>query len=678
MEWPASADQDQCNPILIERFMEKRIKESQVTLLGEIDLDSIQSHGNANWSLRQLANYTFNTPLIRSALTKWTPGNCYHPAIVAVWTVAQAQNLEDGTELWTTSSLDSTARIHLAQAFSESISKLGLETFDGQLEGMQKHMILARLHAVIPNYAIEKFTNHIRRGTSYHRPPKLILNDIVNAQDMSRAVQKLFEEKPELGLDLIDRSVQLVRHGNDAGLPPRLSLALSEGLDHSKGSQSSPTIELPTIALDENSGELYVRGATGWTVQSESNTEVNTERLSCENISVQKIGFELFNIMDVSSGYLLFNQDLELADGRVLPNRGGIILFKDSVNFSHTELTTEVMDFFSWPGWKMAHFGPDAKFQITLPSGLIRSVVSRGGLEIEEHVAMYLQTKNRISIFSKMPELLSGQIATSIDQISRQRIEIGPEVSPVSTKEFGALDINIYAGLGKSRRVRGLLLPGIGLSGDLSPMTKGEERKLKIVRPDGWNGPDSIIVSHNEIGERASFELSDSKLNTFEIFVDVPKLNWSIEFDGQVPEILDSSAKYRITQVKQIKRLVIHGLGEQYPRLLVRQGDKQTVLNGRPRNEDCLYDMQVIQDSSHGNDIRLIVNLNGREIDLGIFISKQQAQAKNRMQTVTDIRQLANIAVERGVITESDWSSFEQERLRNSMLLRKSIRERRR
>ena len=81
MEWPATADPDQCNPILIERFMEKRIRDSQVTLLGEIDLDSIQSHGNANWSLRQLANYTFNTPLIRSALTKWTPGNCYHPAM---------------------------------------------------------------------------------------------------------------------------------------------------------------------------------------------------------------------------------------------------------------------------------------------------------------------------------------------------------------------------------------------------------------------------------------------------------------------------------------------------------------------------------------------------------------------------------------------------------------------
>ena len=48
------------------------------------------------------------------------------------------------------------------------------------------------------------------------------------------------------------------------------------------------------------------------------------------------------------------------------------------------------------------------------------------------------------------------------------------------------------------------------------------------------------------------------------------------------------------------------------------------------------------------------------------------------MQTVTDMRELANIAIERGVIEESDWESFEQERLRNSMLLRKSIRERRR
>lgn len=677
MEWPSVADQDQCNPILIERFMEKRIRDSQVTLLGEIDLDSIQSHGNANWSLRQLANYTFNTPLIRSALTKWTPGNCYHPAIVAIWTVAQAQNLEDGTELWTTSSLESTARIHLAQAFSESISKLGLETFEGQLDGMQKHMILARLHAVIPNYAVEKFTNHIRRGTSYHRPPKLILNDIVNAQDMSRAVQKLFEEKPELGLDLIDRSVQLVRHGNDAGLPPRLALALSEGLDHSKGIQNSPTIELPTVALDENSGELYIRGATGWTAQSDNNTDVNIERLPCENVLVQKTGFELFNLMDVKPGYLLFNQDLELADGRVLPNRGGIILFKESVTFNHTELTTEAIDFFSWPGWKMAHFSSDSKFQITLPSGVIRSVVSRGGLEIDENNAMYLQTKNRYSIFSKMPELRSGQIATSIDQLSRQRIEIGPEASPVSTKEFGALDINIYAGLGKSRRIRGLLLPGIGLSGDLSPMTKGEERELKIERPIGWTGPDSIFIAHNEIGQRASFELTDGKLNTFEIFVDIPKMNWSIEFEGQVPEILDSITKYRIVQIKQIRRLVIHGLGSENPRMLAKQGDKQTVLSGRARNEDSLYDMQVIQDSSHGNDIHLVVYLNGQEIELAHFISKQPAQVKQRMQTVTDLRELAAIAVERGVISESDWSSFEQERLRNSMLLRKSIRERR-
>ena len=677
MEWPASAEQDQCNPILIERFMEKRIRDSQVTLLGEIDLDSIQSHGNANWSLRQLANYTFNTPLIRSALTKWTPSNCYHPAIVAGWTVAQAQNLEDGTELWTTSNLESNARMHLARAFSESIAKLGLETFEGQLDGMQKHMILARLHAVIPNYAIEKFTSHIRRGTSYHRPPKLILNDIVNAQDMSRAVQKLFEEKPELGLDLIDRSVQLVRHGNDAGLPPRLALALSEGLDNSRVSQNSPTVELPTVALDENSGELYIRGATGWAVQSEKNSDVNIERLPCENVLIQRSGFELFNLMDTNSGYLLFNHELELADGRVLPNRGGIILFNESVNFNHSELTTETIDFFSWPGWKMAHFGPDSKFQITLPSGVIRSVVARGGLEVNENIALYLQTKNRHPIFSKMPELLSGQIATSIDQITRHRIELGPEASPVSVREFGALDINIYAGLGKSRRIRGLLLPGIGLSGDLSPMTKGEERELKIELPIGWNGPDSIRVSHNEIGQRASFVLSDNKSNTFEIFVDVPKMNWSIEFEGQVPELLDSVSRYRVAQVKQIRRLVIHGLGNERPRILVKQGDKQTVLNGRARNEDCLYDMQVIQDSSHGNDIRLVVHINGREIELALFISKQPAQVKKRLQTVTDLRELATIAVERGVITESDWSSFEQERLRNSMLLRKSIRERR-
>ena len=676
--WPAEADQDKRNPVLIENFMAKRIKDSQVTLLGELDFDSKQNYGNANWSLRELASFTFNTPLIKSALTKWSEGNCYHPAIISVWAVSQAQNLEDGTELWTTSNLEGTARIHLARAFSESIGKLGLETFEGQLEGMQKHMILARLHSVIPKYALDKFSSHIKRGVSYHRPPKIVLNDILLAQDMSVAIQKLFEEKPELGLDLIDRSLQTVRLGKDSGLPPRLATALIDGTAQTRSNQISPTIELPVVALDENTGELYVRGATGWKIEGIDNKEVNVEALACEPVFALNEDFARFIILDNSEGYLLFNQELELLDSKVLPSRGGVLLFNDSIKFDYKALTTEVIDFFSWPGWKMAHFGSEQKLQITLPNGSIRILASRQGLEFDDNKIDFLYTKSKFPIFNGAPVLLSGQVATAIDQRSQESKELGPEATAITNRTHGALDINVYAGLGKSRQFKGLLLPGIALQGDLSPMLKGEVRNLAIVLPEGWQGDRSVIVNYRNAEDRASFHLTDPENKQLQIFVDIPTLNWSIEFEGEVPRVLDDNSKYRITQVKQLRRLVLHGLGNQTPRLLVRQGSQQTVLTGKPRNQDTLYDMQVIQDSSKSSDVQLIINLGGREITLVSFIAKDQQQAKPRMQTVTNLKDLATLAVEKGIFSEEDWTSFEQERNRNSAILRQSLRERRR
>jgi hypothetical protein len=676
--WPAEADQGKRSPIFIEKFIAQKIQDSQITLLGELDFDSKQNYGNANWSLRELANFTFNTPLIKSMITKWGEGKCYYPGIVALWAVSQAQNLEDGTELWTTSNLETTGRTKLAKAFSESIRKLGLETFEGQLEGMQKHMILARLHSVIPNYALDKFTNHIRRGASYHRPPRIILNDILKAQDMSRAIQKLFEEKPELGLDLIDRALQTVRLGKDAGLPPRLSVALNDGANQNRFLSISPAVELPIVALDENSGELYVRGATGWRIEGRGDKKINTEALGCESTFALNDDFEVFNILDVSEGYLLFNLDLELLDSKVLPSRGGVILFNNSIKFDQTLLATEAIDFYSWPGWHMAHFGSQQKLQITLSSGVIRSLSSRQGLEIEENEADYLFTKTKLPIFHAAPVLSSGQVATVIDQRTQERRSIGPDAAPISNRIFGKLDINVYAGLGKSRQFKGLLVPSISLNGDLSPLVNGEVRKLEIHLPPGWQGESTVIIDYDNTGRRSSFRLTDPDKNNHEIFVELPKLFWSIEFQGEVPEKFNINTKFGINRLKQLRRIVVHDLGQLTPKILVRQGSQQTVLKGAPRNQDSLYDMQVIQDSSKKSDVQIVINIAGREVTLFTFLAKDEQPPKPRMQTITNLQDLAAAAVAKGIITEEDWISFEQERNRNSAILRQSLRERRR
>lgn len=676
--WPAEADQDKRSPIFIEKFIAQKIQDSQITLLGELDFDSKQNYGNANWSLRELANFIFNTPLIKAMITKWGEGKCYYPGIVALWAVSQAQNLEDGTELWTTSNLETTGRTKLAKAFSESIRKLGLETFEGQLEGMQKHMILARLHSVIPNYALDKFTNHIRRGASYHRPPRIILNDILKAQDMSRAIQKLFEEKPELGLDLIDRALQTVRLGKDAGLPPRLSAALNDGANQNRFLSNTPAVELPIVALDENNGELYIRGAIGWRIEGAGEKKINTEALGCESTFARNDDFEDFNILDISEGYLLFDLDLELLDSKVLPNRGGVILFNDSIKFDQKLLATEAIDFYSWPGWHMAHFGSEQKLQITLPSGVIRSLSSRRGLEIEENLADYLFTKTKSPIFHAVPVLLPGQVATVIDQRSQERRSIGPDATPISDRIFGKLDINVYAGLGKSRQFKGLLVPSISLKGDLSPMVNGEVRKLEIYLPPGWQGESTVTIDYDDTGHRSSFRLTDPDKNNHEIFVKFPKLFWSIEFQGEVPEKLNINTKYEINRLKQLRRIVVHDLGDLTPKILVRQGSQQTVLKGAPRNQDSLYDMQVIQDSSKKSDVQIIINIAGREVTLFTFLAKDEQPPKPRMQTLTNLQDLAAAAVAKGIITEEDWTSFQQERNRNSAILRQSLRERRR
>ena len=296
--WPEHAEQDKRNAILIEQELSRVILQSQVTLLGEIDLDAIHSYAGANFSLRELATFAFSTDSIKGGLSKWTSGNCYHPAIIAIWSVAQAQNLEDGTELWTTSNLEGTPLVHLPSAFSESIAKLGLETFEDNLAGMQRHMTLARLHAVIPTYALGKFVSHIKRGSSYHLSPRIILHEIRIAQDMSRAVQKLFEEKPDLGIDLISRAVETFRTGQEAGLPPRLHAALSRRERGNVASSNAPILEIPQVALDESRGELYIRGPANWEITNIQGENVNRDSLPADIVFAQNQSFDNLKIMD--------------------------------------------------------------------------------------------------------------------------------------------------------------------------------------------------------------------------------------------------------------------------------------------------------------------------------------------------------------------------------------------
>ena len=357
---------------------------------------------------------------------------------------------------------------------------------------------------------------------------------------------------------------------------------------------------------------------------------------------------------------------------------GGLILFHEKTNIDKSIFSTEVIDFYSWPEWKMGYFQSHVRVQVTLQNGVIRNLVPRQGLEISENRAPYLITKNGISVFHATPVLLAGQVATAIDQYTHERQALGPEESPVSAREYGPLDVTVYAALGKSRNLKGLLLPGLSLEGDLTPLVRGEQREIKINLPVGWSGDHSMTLTYEDLETRHSFHLVDPASTRLQIFVDVPKLHWSIEFQGEVPEILNSNSNYRISRVKQLKRIVVHGLGNYIPRVLFRQNKAQTVISGKPRNQDSLYDLQVVQDANIEVEATVIININGKEVVLATFLSRPATPAKRKLTTLTDLSQLASAAVQLGVISESDWQSFEADRHANSAMIRKSLRDRRR
>ena len=677
IHWPEHAEQGKRNVVLIEQELSRIILQSQVTLLGEIDLDAKQSYATANLSLRELATFAFNTDSIKGALSKWTAGNCHHPAIIAIWAVAQAQNLEDGTELWTTSNLEGSSLVHLPNAFSEAISKLGLETFEDHLAGMQRHMTLARLHAVIPTYALGKFVTHIRRGSSYHLSPRLILHEIQVAQDMSRAVQKLFEEKPDLGLDLISRAVDTFRSGQEAGLPPRLHAALSKREQGNIASNNAPIIEIPQVALDESRGELYVRGSTNWELSNFLGASVNRDCLPPDSIFARNQNFDNLKIMDPSQGYLVFNLNYELIENSSVPMSGGILLFNDSVRVDVNVFATEAIEFFSWSGWKLAYLRAGSKLQITLASGVIRNLSSRGILEVINNTSQYLETKKEFPILFAKPRIAAGQIVTVIDHISKTRNSFGPEESEITGVETGPIHLTAYAGLGKSIEIKGLLIPGLKLTGNRSPLLKNEKRKIDLEIESGWTLPDSVIIVNDENFERQSFKILDIRDQEFEIFIDLPRLYWSIEFENETPELYDISAKFKINRLKGIRRIVLHGLGEQIPRLLFKQGTKQTVLNGKNRNQDSLYDVRIVQDAAQAQEASFEINLGGRELVLADFMLNLESPKKKKMQRVA-IADLDVEALAKGIISEEDWNSYKAEQKINSIKLKNYFREKRR
>jgi hypothetical protein len=347
VDWIGHDDGQFKNPRYIEAFLNEKIHSAQVTLLGEIDLSEPANYGGNDWSLSELAEYLIDKPIIKQEISHAVATKTSYPATIAIWAVFQAQSSIDGSHLWTNLEGYSQAhQIKFAKAFSDAISILGLETFENELQDTQRHLMLARIHSMIPNFAVEKYVAQIKRAAKFHIPQENVFQEIQRAPDISEAVKKLFAAKPEIGLDLIRRSLQSTIYGGQFGLPMRLIEKLSMSTD---GRSKLKQITAPIIVFNESFCEFELRGSSGWSIEIEGLSGYSGGALPPANIQVSLGGNPAFQILNYDRGYLLFEADGRQIEGSKLPKGPGYIAWGKGVEVLDEALAREGLPIHSWP-----------------------------------------------------------------------------------------------------------------------------------------------------------------------------------------------------------------------------------------------------------------------------------------------------------------------------------------
>ena len=201
-EWPENAPPELGNPLLIEAFLKEEIRRTQVTLIGELDLVAPTSYAGIEWSLFELASYLVNKNIIKNSLTVEKMADWKYPATLSIWSVGVAQLAADGMiKLWDLDGYSAGQLANLATMFSRSIEMLELATFEGELLGAQKNVQLARIHAMIPDFAAQRYSEIIRRAVKYNQGVIQILHAVIEDTVISKGVRRLFSARPEIGID---------------------------------------------------------------------------------------------------------------------------------------------------------------------------------------------------------------------------------------------------------------------------------------------------------------------------------------------------------------------------------------------------------------------------------------------------------------------------------------------
>lgn len=667
INWPADADQDAKNPKFIEKFLRAQISESQVTLVGELDLTSPSHYGNTQWSLAEIAEYLIEKPVIGSNLTKSTNEVLDYAATIVIWAVSRAQNLEDGTELWRNSVLPDSKLSKVAEKFTLAISELNLETFQGMLEGRQRHITLARLHAMIPIYATSKFVEAIRIAHKYHRPKEITLQNIVDNETIPVAVKLLFQTEREIALDLIERSMQVLSTGKNSGLPKRLTDALLKDYSPVFNKKGFGNLS-PTLIFSESESDIYVGYVPdGWRVIDQNANEINAlGSVSMGTTLALGPSGTSFRLLDTAKGFLLFNFEGRLQESNYMPNEGGIIILSRETLINDNYLSTERIPMANWQDWNWAIVRPDIDITIKDKSGKEHLIRSKRGIQVEETFIPNLYTNDGAPVSSGWPTIGSNQIVRAIDNFTGNEIDLRANQNRIQNGLGGLIDVSIFGGMGKSRNINQLVIPGLEVENIDRPLTNGERREIRFKFPHQWIGPEVLLIDGGKITEEPHIFVKDPQGHQHKIIVNLPILNWTVEFENQEIQKMYSLGRYKLEDSKKLKSLVLHDANTKLlPNLKISEVSKDSIGSrvAISHGSDFRFDLRTLRDSNEKKEIRLDLVFYDKTINLCSFQAKQNIVIK-------DPRQLKAVTTEIGMFTEQDWENFRIQQANEAAMLR--------
>lgn len=673
IEWPAWADVESRNPTYIENFLSSEIKNNQVTLIGELDLVEPTEYGGASWSLLQLANYLVSKDIIKRTLSSNPYGYWPFPATLAIWAVGHAQTAEDGNKLWEVDGYSTSQKSRLAETFAESIKLLGLNTFSEVLQGAQKYVQLARIHAMIPDFTLDRYSQIIAAGVKFNRPKKQIFNEILKDSIIAKGVPRLFESEPNLGIDLIERSFNYLAYGYELDLPSRIKDKLGSGPN--KKVINRTKIQFPKIIFVEWERRIEIHGADSWRIISKTGLRIDPQSIPAEPLFADNGSGESIKFFDPSAGYLVFDIDGNILDGREISKEGGFIAWRDDLQvFTEIEnLETGYLN--DWPDWKYAFYQGIESLEVKAKDGRIFNLSKQKSFDIIEYEIQHLFDKHKNKLYSEYPHITTPQNFKLTDHIlgTQQRFE--GKVGPILNGNGGNIDITVSTGLGRSKNFTGLVVPGIQVKGLESALVLGEKRKVTISLPAGWK-----FVYPEEYKGRGEcvFEIqgktdlqpeiirieNDSKEQHI-VGVEAPLLSWSLEFENKENEMHATEVIKARDDRRKIRALILHEVNDYVPFLKVNDSS----ISGRKRGRDVRYDLRRLQDDRSSEETLVSITWNYIQLPLVTF-----KDIKTKSMRLKDMNELPSALELVGIWSPGAWEDYQASKKQESLQLRNRIR----